>query len=104
MTGINLSDLTSNLASFMPSGSTLIQNIAESAAVGVVVAGLKAQLGNGGLDPLGILPHPQGTAPAVANNSPAVVSGATITASAFASLPPTVQAMLTASGVHIVVG
>lgn len=112
MAGINLTDLTANLSSFMPSGSSILQSVAESAAVGVVVAGLKSQLGNGALDPLGLIPlatglsakTPAAPAAAVANNSPAVSSSATITASAFASLPATAQAMLTASGVHIIAG
>jgi hypothetical protein len=111
MAGINLTDLTANLSSFMPSGSSILQSVAESAAVGVVVAGLKSQLGNGALDPLGLIPlatglsakTPAAPAAAVANN-PAVSSSATITASAFASLPATAQAMLTASGVHIIAG
>jgi len=102
--GINLSGLTSDLSSFMPSGSTIIQNVAESAAVGVVIAGLKAQLNNGALDPLGLAKAIPGVGAAPPANNPAVTNGATITASAFASLPATTQAMLTASGVHIVAG
>lgn len=98
----DLSSITKSIGSFVPSSDAMVQNVVQSAAVGVVIAGLKAQLGNGALDPLGILPKAAVT-PASANH-PDVTAGATITASAFSALPAASQAMLAASGVHIVAG
>ena len=78
----NLSDLTSAIGGLVPSASDLAQQVAMGAAVSVVTSGLKAQLTPGGaLDPLGLF---KSATPA---NNPNAVSGATITASAFASLP-----------------
>jgi hypothetical protein len=97
----DLSGLTTQLGSLMPSGSSIIQQIALGAASGVVLSGLKAQVASGQIpDPLNLT----GAAhPAPANN-PNQVVGPTVTASAFAQLPPAVQAQLTAAGVHIVAG
>ena len=93
---LDLTSVTNALASYMPSGNALIQNLALGAATSVVVAGMKSDAGKAAIDPLGLFPHPA--------NNPAAVSGASITASAFAALPAAVQAQLTAAGVHIVAG
>ena len=93
---LDLGSLTNALSSYMPSGSALIQNLALGAATSVVVAGIKSDAGKQAMDPLGLFPHPA--------NNPNVVTGATITASAFAALPAAAQAQLTAAGVHIVAG
>ena len=92
-----------NLGSLIPSSSDIVQNVALGAASSVVLAGLKAQAGSGALDPLGLFPQ-QHAAPIAATNNPAVASGATITASAFAQLPGNIQLQLTTAGVHIVAG
>lgn len=94
----SLSGLTSNLSALVPDSNTILQNVAISAASGVVLAGLKSQIGSGALDPLGVF---HAAAPA---NNPASVIGPTITGSAYAALPAATQAQLTAAGVHIVAG
>jgi hypothetical protein len=101
MAGLDLSSfggLVSNIGSLVPDSNTIIQNVAVSAASGIVLAGLKQQVGSGALDPLGIFHG------AAAPNNPAAVVGPTITASAFASLPAAAQTQLLASGAHIVNG
>lgn len=98
---IDVSNLTSQITAMLPSGSEIAQNLLLGAATSVVVKGLQAG-GANSLDPLGLFPHPQ-TASAPTNN-PAVTSGPTITASAFAAMPQGSQATLLASGVHIVAG
>ena len=99
----SISGLTANLGSLLPSGSQIMENVLVGAAGSVVLKGLQAG-GANVLDPLGLFPHP-GAAPTVAaTNNPAVVSGPTITASAFASLDPVSKGSLTAAGVHIVAG
>lgn len=85
-----------NLNSLLPSSTDVLNNIALGAATSVVLAGIKTSAGQQALDPLGLFPHP--------SNNPNAVQGATITASAFASLAPAAQAQLTASGVHIIAG
>ena len=101
----NLSDLTTAIGGLVPNASDLAQQVAMGAAVSVITSGLKAQLTPGGaLDPLGLLKGLQPAQAAQVNNNPNATSGATITASAFASLPAATQAQLTASGVHIVAG
>lgn len=103
MAGLDLSSLAnlqSNLSSLVPSSTDILQQVAVGAASGVVLAGLKTQIANGALDPLGLFNHTQ----QAGNNPPSVVSTTTITASAFAALPAGLQAQLQASGVHIVAG
>jgi hypothetical protein len=105
MAGLDLSNfgaLTSNLGSLVPSGTDIMQNLALGAATSVVLAGVKSQSGQDALDPLQLF-HKQ-PAPIAPTNNPAVTVGPTITASAFAQLPATAQAQLTASGVHIIAG
>ena len=103
---LDLNSVSNALSSYMPSGNALVQNIALGAATSVVLAGLKQQVGSGAMDPLNLFPHPAAApaAPAAQSNNPSAVVGPTITASAFASLPPATQAQLSASGVHIVAG
>lgn len=95
-----------NLSAIMPSSTELLNNIALGAATSVVLAGVKSKAGQQALDPLGLFPHPAEGAPAAPPNvnNPAAIVGPTITASAFAQLPPGVAAQLTAAGVHIVAG
>ena len=80
-----------------------MENVLVGAAGSVVLKGLQAG-GASVLDPLGLFPKPAGAVPIAATNNPAVVSGPTITASAFASLDPASKGALTAAGVHIVAG
>ena len=96
----SLSGLTSNLSALMPSQSDVINNVLISAASGVVLAGLKQQVGSGALDPIGLF-HGNTVTPA---NNPNNTLGPTITASAFAALPPAAQTQLLAAGAHIVAG
>lgn len=104
MAGLDLSSigaLTTNLGSLMPSGSAIMENVLTGAAASVVLKGLQAG-GANTLDPLGLFPKP--AAAVAATNNPAVVTGPTITASAFASLPAASQGALLAAGAHIVAG
>ncbi|SRR6266567_1899615 len=91
----SLAGLTGNLSALLPSPDALMQNLALGAAGSVVMAGLKSSSGKDALDPLGLF---HGKEPAA---NPNAVVGATITAAAFAALPPGTQAQLTAAGVHI---
>jgi hypothetical protein len=100
----SLGSLTSNIGSLLPSGSQLAENIALGAATSVVLAGVKSQGGQDALDPLHLFHKDAPPATPTQLNNPNVVIGPTITASAFASLPPATQAQLAASGVHIVAG
>ena|SRR5438874_13009479 len=93
----NFGGLVSNLGSLLPSQESIIQNVALGAATSVVIAGLKSDSGKNALDPLGLFHGREA-------NNPSSVVGPTVTASAFASLPPATQAQLAASGVHIVAG
>ena len=99
----SLGNLTTNIGSLMPSGSQIMENVLVGAAGSVVLKGLQAG-GASVLDPLGLFPKAPGAAPIAATNNPAVVSGPTITASAFASLDAVSKGSLTAAGVHIVAG
>lgn len=94
----SLNVLGNSLSSMIPDSSSILSNIALGAATSVVVAGFKSQQGQDALDPLHLFHHDQ---PA---NNPNAVVGATISASAFAALPPATQSQLIASGVHIVAG
>jgi len=99
----SLSNLTSQLGGLMPSGQQILEGVITGAAVTTVTKGLQAG-GASALDPLGIFPRPAATPVAAATNNPNVVSGPTITSSAFAALPPASQGTLLAAGVHIVAG
>lgn len=100
MASIDLNSLTQTLTGLVPDTNTVLQNVAISAASGVVLAGLKQQIGTGALDPLGIF---HGSNAGAANN-PAAVVGPTVTASAFSSLTPAAQSSFLAAGGHIVAG
>lgn len=100
MASFDFSGIVSGLASAMPNQSDVINNVMISAASGVLLAGLKAQVNNGALDPIGLF-HGNTVAPA---NNPNNTVGPTITASAFASLPPAAQTQMLAAGVHVVAG
>src|SRR6266567_2269193 len=107
MTAFNL-DLAAlgpiNLGSLLPSTSDIATNLALGAATSVVLAGVKSNAGQDAMDPLHLFHHDPQVAPVAASNNPASVVGPTVTASAFASLPATTQAQLSAAGVHIVAG
>ena len=96
--GINLSSLSglvSQLGNLLPSGASIVENLVVGAATNTVVKGLQAG-GADALDPLHLFPHPA--------NNPASVQSPTITASAFATLPPAAQATFLTAGGHIVAG
>lgn len=95
---MDFSGLMSGIGSLVPSGSQIAEQVALGAASSVVLSGIKAQLGGGALDPLGLFHN---TAP---QNNPNAMTGVTITASAFAALPAATQAQLMTAGVHIVAG
>lgn len=86
-----------NLNALLPSSGEILNNLALGAATSVVLAGIKTSAGKDALDPLGLFHGKE-------SNNPSAVVGPTITASAFAMLPPATQAQLTASGVHIIAG
>jgi hypothetical protein len=94
--GLDLSGLgalTSNLGALVPAPAAIIENVVTAAAGSVVLKGLQAG-GAASLDPLGLFPHPA--------NNPNAVNGPTITASAFASMPPQAQGAFLAAQGHIV--
>ena len=95
---IALTGILSDLSSAIPSSSDILQQVMIGAGASVVLSGLKTQSGMDAIDPLHII-HKD--AP---NNNPNNIVGATVTASAFAALPPATQATLLASGVHVVSG
>ena len=98
----SLSNLTTQLGGLLPSGQQILEGVITGAAVTTVTKGLQAG-GASSLDPLGLFPRPAAT-PVAATNNPNVVTGPTITSSAFAALPPASQGTLLAAGVHIVAG
>jgi hypothetical protein len=69
------------------------------AAATTVLAGIKTSQGQDALDPLHIF-HKDVT-PA---NNPNVIVGPTVTASAFAALPPATQQIMLSNGAHVVAG
>ena len=101
---LDLSGLSGSLASALPSSGAILDNVILGAATSVVLSGLKQQAGSGALDPLGLFPHNTANAPVAPTNNPNITNGPTITASAFASLPPASQASLLAAGAHILAG
>lgn len=100
MATLDLANVESTLSSLVPNTNDVLQSIAVSAASGVVLAGLKQQIGAGALDPLGLFSK-SGAAQA---NNPSAVVGPTVTASAFSALTPAAQAAVLAAGGHIVAG
>ena len=98
MATLDFSGIVSGLASAMPSQESVLQNVALSAASGIVLAGLKQQVGSGALDPIGLF-HGNTVTPV---NNPNNATGPTITSAAFAALPAATQTQLLAAGVHIV--
>lgn len=96
--GVNLTGVVGDLTNLIPSSQDIVQNVILGAGTSVVLAGLKSQAGGDAIDPLHLFHQ---NAP---NNNPNAVIGPTITASAFAALPPGSQQQLAASGVHIVAG
>jgi len=100
MATFDFSGIVSGVAAAVPNQTDIINNVLISAASGVVLAGLKQQVGNGSLDPIGLF-HGNTVTPA---NNPNNTVGPTITASAFASLPAASQTTLLAAGAHIVAG
>ena len=95
---VDLTGILGSLTSAIPSSSDILQQVIIGAGASVALAGLKSQAGLDAIDPLQII-HKD--AP---NNNPNNMVGATVTASAFAALPPASQAALAAGGVHIVSG
>jgi len=96
----------SDITAILPSTNDILQQVALSAATGVVIAGIKNQAGNGSLDPLGLF-HPAASAapaPAPVAVTPTVVPHTAVASSVWATLSPSDKAMLTASGVSIVAG
>lgn len=95
---VNLTGIVGDLSSLIPSSTDVLQQVIIGAGATTVLAGLKTQAGMDAVDPLQIFHKDQ------PNNNPNNIVGATITASAFAALPPAAQTQALASGVHIVSG
>jgi len=95
-----------DISAILPSTNDILQQVALSAASGVIIAGIKNQAGNGALDPLGLFNHPAPAAPVAAPVAiaPTVIPHTAVAASVWATLSPADKAMLTASGVSIVAG
>ena len=98
MASFDFSGLVSGLASAMPSQESVIQNVALSAASGVVLAGLKQQVGSGALDPIGLF-HGNSVS---ATNNPNNITGPTATAAALNGMTGAAQAAFFAAGGHVV--
>ena len=98
MASFDFSGLVSGLAAAMPSQESVIQNVALSAASGVVLAGLKQQVGSGALDPIGLF-HGNSVTP---SNNPNNITGPTATAAALNAMGPAAQAAFFAAGGHVV--
>ena len=96
---LDLSSVFSGVTMPNISGNDILNNLALGAITSAVSLGVQAKLKQ---DAPGIVDLIQGKQ-AASPNAPSAV-GATITASAFAALPPATQAQLVASGVHIVAG
>lgn len=77
----------------LPSPSAIAGAAMTSAAGSIIVSGLQSSAGQNALDPLHLI-----FKPAQPNGAPTP----TISAAAFAALPPTSQAELLQAGVHIV--
>lgn len=100
----SLSGLTSQLGNLIPSGDEVLQQMAVGLAGSVALAGLKAKLGDGTIpDPLHLAGQAQ-QAPVAPANNPNVIVGPTVTATAFAAMPPAAQQALLTAGTHIVAG
>lgn len=89
-----LSGILGDLGKMLPSTNDLANQVVTGAVASVVMAGLKSQSGLDAIDPLHII-HPNGAS--------TVVGGKTITAAAFASLPPASQAQILAAG-YVIAG
>jgi hypothetical protein len=94
---LDLSTITADLGSWLPSGSSLAQNVALGAATSVVLAGLKSQAGLDALDPLHLI-HKD----ASNNTTATAVVGKSITSAAFNALPADARAQVLAAGYVIV--
>ena len=94
-----LGNVTSILGA-MPSTSAIAQNVLLGGATTVVMAGLTSSAGQSAIDPLHLFF--KGTTAPAGQPTPSAPVVPTVTASAFASLPPASQQSLLASGVHIV--
>lgn len=94
----DLTTMLSNVTLPNISGNDILNNLALGAITSAVSLGVQAKLKQ---DAPGLVDLIQGKQ--ASPNAPSAV-GATITASAFAALPPATQAQLVASGVHIVAG
>lgn len=90
---------TAFLADILPNSTDLAQNIITGAAASVVLAGLKSSAGLDAIDPLHLI-HP--VQPSGAPGGSTVV-GKSITAAAFASLPPATQQMVLGQG-YVIAG
>jgi len=98
---IALTGIVGDLGNLIPSSSDILQQVIIGAGATTVLAGMKTAAGQDALDPLHLFHHDQ--APSSANN-PNVVIGPTVTASAFAALPPATQQMMMSNGAHVVAG
>lgn len=94
--GVNLAGVASAIGGLVPSTSEIVQNVAVSAASGVILAGLKQQMEGGSLDPMGLFHHPA--------NNPNAASGPTASASAFSAMSPAAQSSFLAAGGHVIAG
>lgn len=94
----------SDITAVLPSTQDVLQQVALSAATGVVVAGIKNQAANGSLDPLGWFNHPAAPAPQPVAVAPTAVAHTKVAQSVWNTLSASDKAMLLGSGVEIVAG
>ena len=89
----------SSILGAMPSASAIAAQVATGVAGTVILSGLQSESGQNALDPLHLIFKPNTTTVTPASTTTAPVP--TISAAAFASLPPATQQMLLAQGAHI---
>ena len=91
--------MMSGILSAMPSASAIASNVATGAIGTLILSGLQSTGGQNALDPLHLIFKPNTTTVTPASTTTAPVP--TISAAAFASLPPATQQMLLTQGAHI---
>ena len=98
---VALTGIVGDLGNLIPSSGDIVQQLIIGAGATTLLAGMKSSAGQDALDPMHLFHHDPVPTP---TNNPNVVIGPTITASAFASLPPATQQMMMSNGAHVVAG
>jgi hypothetical protein len=99
-TKMNPVTMMNGILAAMPSASAVASSVATGAIGTVILSGLQSSGGQNALDPLHLIFKPNVTTTTAAGAT-TVAPTPTISAAAFASLPPATQQMLLAQGAHI---